>query len=231
MKAMILAAGRGERMRPLTDTCPKPLLKAGGKPLIQWHIEALVQAGIEELVINHAHLGALIESALGDGSQFGANIHYSPETTALETAGGIRRALNRFGDTPFLVINGDVATDWSMSRALQVSQQWNSGSLAHLVLVPNPEHNPTGDFCLNDGFVNDGAKHPPAYTFSGIGIYSPVLFEGVESGSVAKLAPLLRQAMSQGKVTGELHTGFWMDIGTPARLAELDAHLKQRRTT
>ena len=230
MKAMILAAGRGERMRPLTDTCPKPLLKAGGKPLIQWHIEALVQAGVTELVINHAHLGAQIENTLGDGSQLGTKIHYSPETTALETAGGIRLALSWLGADPFLVVNGDVATDWPMSRALQVSKQWHAGQLAHLVLVPNPEHNLTGDFCLNDGLVGDGDTHPPAYTFSGIGVYHPALFEGIEPGSVAKLAPLLRQAMSQGKVTGELHSGFWMDIGTPARLAELDAHLKHRRT-
>ncbi len=216
-------------MRPLTDTCPKPLLKAGAKPLIQWHIEALVHAGVDELIINHAHLGAQIEHTLGDGSQFGARIHYSPESTALETAGGIRLALDRLGAAPFLVINGDVATDWSVSRALEVSRQWGSEQLAHLVLVPNPEHNPKGDFCLHGAWVSDGDKHPPAYTFSGIGVYHPSLFEGISKGSVAKLAPLLRQAMSQGKVTGELHSGFWMDIGTPARLAELDAHLKHRR--
>lgn len=218
-------------MRPLTDTCPKPLLMAGGKPLIQWHIEALVKAGVHELIINHAHLGAQIERTLGDGSPFGASISYSPEHTALETAGGIRLALDRLGASPFLVINGDVATDWPMSRALEVGQRWPSGQLAHLVLVPNPEHNPMGDFCLNDRLVSDRDQHSPAYTFSGIGLYHPSLFEVIAPGSVAKLAPLLRQAMSQGKVTGEIHPGFWMDIGTPARLAELDAHLKHRRTT
>lgn len=217
-------------MRPLTDTCPKPLLIAGGKPLIQWHIEALVQAGIGELVINHAHLGGQIEHTLGDGSQFGATIRYSPESIALETAGGICLALDQLGPVPFLVVNGDIATDWPMSRAVSLAKQWQPGRLAHLVLVPNPEHNPLGDFRLNNNeLLSDGNANQPAFTFSGIGVYHPALFKDISPGSVAKLAPLLRQAMSQGKVTGELHSGFWMDIGTPARLAELDAHLKHRK--
>jgi MurNAc alpha-1-phosphate uridylyltransferase len=218
---MILAAGRGERMRPLTDETPKPLLCAGGKPLIVWHIEALVRAGIRDIVINHAHLGHLLEAALGDGARFGARIAWSPEGEALETAGGIANALPLLGDEPFAVINGDIASDFDCARLPRAARVLREqGALAHLVLVPNPPHHLRGDFALRDGRVAERGE--PMYTFSGIGLYAPALFAGIERGAKAKLAPLLRSAMGRDKVSGELHAGRWMDIGTPERLAELD---------
>lgn len=221
VKAMILAAGRGERMRPLTDAMPKPLLVAGGKPLIVWHIEALVRAGVRDLVINHAHLGRMIEAVLGDGARFGAAIRYSPEGEALETAGGIANALPLLGDAPFVVINGDIASDFDYARLPVLAHTMPDRHLqAHLVLVPNPPHHPQGDFALRDGKVSD--KGEPKLTFSGIGLYDPVLFSGIERGARAKLAPLLRAAMERNAVGGELHAGRWMDVGTPERLAELD---------
>ena len=225
MKAMILAAGRGERMRPLTDTCPKPLLPAGGKPLIVWHIERLAAAGFTELVINHAHLGAQIEAALGDGGQFGVSIRYSAEASALETAGGIATALPLLsdGETPFAVVNGDVYCDFDFAGLFQAAQSLGD-DLARLVLVPNPEHNPKGDFAFADGRI--ASEGEARLTFSGIGLYRPQLFAGVEPGRPAKLAPLLRQAMAEGKVAGECFTGRWIDVGTPQRLAELDAELR-----
>ncbi|TCT22713.1 N-acetylmuramate alpha-1-phosphate uridylyltransferase MurU [Thiobaca trueperi] len=219
MKAMILAAGRGNRMRPLTDHTPKPLLVAGGKPLIVHHIDRLAAAGIRELVINHAHLGAQIETALGDGAAFGVRIRYSAENEALETGGGIFRALPLLGPDPFLVINGDVWADCDV-RGLQLAD----GDLAHLVLVDNPAHHPTGDFALEGGRIH--ADGTPRYTFSGIGIYRPALFDGCTPGAFP-LAPLLRHAMSAGRVSGRLHTGRWFDIGTPERLAELDRLLSR----
>ena len=226
MKAMILAAGRGERMRPLTDTCPKPLLAAGGKPLIAWHIERLRQAGITELVINHAHLGHMIEAALGDGSQFGVHIRYSAEANALETAGGIRQALPLLGEAPFIVINGDVFCDVDLVQLRHTASQLGTqGDLAHLLMVANPEHHPEGDFALIDGRL--GAQGPTRLTFSGIGAYHPQLFAELRAGEPAKLAPLLRSAMHDGRVSGELHSGRWVDVGTPARLAELDAALRE----
>ena len=219
MKAMILAAGRGERMRPLTDHTPKPLLVAGGKPLIQHHIERLAAAGIRELVINHAHLGAQIEAALGNGSGFGVEIRYSPEEQALETGGGIFRALPLLGPEPFLVVNGDVWTDVDLA-GLAIG----AGDLAYLVLVDNPSHNPKGDFVLIDDRVqSEGA---PRLTFSGIGLYRPELFDGQTPGAFP-LAPLLRQAMAAGRVGGQRHDGHWFDIGTPERLAALDAWLNR----
>ena len=227
MKAMILAAGRGERMRPLTDHTPKPLLEAGGKPLIVWHLERLARAGLREIVINHAHLGAQIEAALGDGARWGLAITYSPEPEgALETAGGIANALPLLGDQdPFLVINGDTWCDWDVAQALQLPAP---NHLAHLVLVPNPSHHPHGDFALNGRQVSADltAGGVQAYTFSGIGIYRPQLFDDIERGQPAKLAPLLRAAMASGQVTGELHGGRWVDVGTPQRLAALDAELR-----
>ncbi|HEX4844177.1 MAG TPA: nucleotidyltransferase family protein [Limnobacter sp.] len=230
MHAMILAAGRGERMRPLTDHCPKPLLKAGGKPLLQWHLEALRGAGITQVVINHAHLGHQIESAFGDGHALGLEIHYSAESNALETAGGIAKALPWLGKNPFLVINGDVSCDWPIANALAAAARWQPNQLAHVVLVPNPAHHPQGDFALQGGLVKEQeASSEPCYTFSGIGVYAPALFTSVPSGGVAKLAPLLRGAMAQGKVTGELYSGFWMDVGTPQRLQELDDRLTQQQ--
>ncbi|THF64470.1 N-acetylmuramate alpha-1-phosphate uridylyltransferase MurU [Pseudothauera rhizosphaerae] len=221
---MILAAGRGERMRPLTDTCPKPLLPAGGKPLIVHHIERLRAAGITELIINHAHLGAQLEAALGDGSTWGVHIAWSREGEALETAGGIRLALPLLGEAPFLVINGDVYCDADPAAlAAAAGRLATDGDLAHLLLVPNPAHHPGGDFVLADGRVHDGAGE--RLTFSGLGAYHPALFAELPAGRPAKLAPLLRAAMAAGRVSGSLHEGYWLDVGTPARLAELDAHL------
>jgi MurNAc alpha-1-phosphate uridylyltransferase len=222
MQAMILAAGRGERMRPLTDSCPKPLLPVAGKPLIAWHLERLAAAGFHRVVINHAHLGQQIEDALGDGSAWGLQTAYSPEPPgALETAGGIVKALPLLGAEPFLVVNGDVFCDWDFARAPALLAD---GDLAHLVLVPNPPQHPAGDFALGNGRVAaDGVER---LTFSGLGIYRPALFAGLEPGQPAKLAPLLRQAMAEGRVGGECHGGRWEDVGTPARLQALDEELR-----
>ena len=229
MRAMILAAGRGERMRPLTDHTPKPLLQAGGKPLIVWHIERLVRAGITDLVINHAHLGKLIEEYLGDGSRYGARIHYSGEGTALETAGGIAFALHLLGDEPFAVVNGDIYCDYDFSRlARRATALAASADMAHLVLVDNPEHNFKGDFLLHDGRLTDlalGTQHP-ALTFSGIGLYRPSLFAHMVRGVKAPLAPLLREQIALDRVSGEHHRGIWVDVGTPQRLDELDKQLR-----
>jgi len=214
---MILAAGRGERMRPLTDHTPKPLLPAGGKALIEYHIESLAQAGIGRLAINHAHLGAQIEARLGDGARWGVNIRYSPEGAALETGGGIYKALPLLDD-PFVVVNGDVWCDIDYTT-LSIA----AGDLADLVLVDNPAHHPEGDFALCDGRVR--TEGGPRLTFSGIGLYRKALFDGCEPGRFA-LAPLLRQAMAGGRVSGRRHAGRWMDIGTPERLRALDAQLR-----
>lgn len=224
MRAMILAAGRGERMRPLTDHIPKPLLQAGGKPLIVWHIERLVRAGITDLVINHAHLGSQIEQALGDGSQYGATIRYSDEGTALETAGGIAFALHLLGEQPFAVVNGDVYCDYDFAHlpALAAKMQQSQNS-AHLVMVDNPVHHPKGDFGLHATQVTDTA---PKLTFSGIGLYQPSLFSHIPRGTKAPLAPLLREQIALGKVSGEHHRGVWIDVGTPQRLEELDRQLR-----
>ncbi|UHD18119.1 N-acetylmuramate alpha-1-phosphate uridylyltransferase MurU [Thiocapsa bogorovii] len=229
MKAMILAAGRGNRMRPLTDQVPKPLLEAGGRPLIQYHLERLAAAGIREIVINHAHLGEQIEAALGDGSRFGVHIRYSPEQTALETGGGIFKALPLLGSDPFLVINGDIWSDIDFT-GLNIA----GTDLAHLVLVDNPPHHPGGDFILrNDRVRAEGDQAEGGriegdrrLTFSGVGVYSPGLFAGCRPGAFA-LAPLLRDAMEQDRVGGEHHRGYWLDIGTPERLAELDRLLRE----
>ena len=223
MKGMILAAGRGERMRPLTDHTPKPLLEVGGKPLIVWHIERLADAGIMELVINHAHLGKNIEDALGDGSQWGVNIQYSPEQTALETAGGIVNALPLLGEHPFIVVNGDVFTDIDYAGLNLAGEK-----LAHLVMVDNPPQHPNGDFCLRDGLVHEATGNK--LTFSGIGIYHPDLFQDIRRGEAAKLAPLLRTAMQQQRVSGQHHTGMWHDIGTPERLNQLDQWLRSKQS-
>jgi MurNAc alpha-1-phosphate uridylyltransferase len=220
MKAMILAAGRGERMRPLTDHTPKPLLPVGGKPLIVWHIERLARAGFRELVINHAHLGRQIESALGDGSRFGVSITYSDEGEALETAGGIAKALPVLGEEPFLVVNGDVYTDYDFGR---LAAQPMGGVVAHLVLVDNPPQHAQGDFHLEDGrLVERGVSR---LTFSGIGVYRPELFASVIPGSKAKLAPLLHAAIAQQRATAEHYRGDWVDVGTPERLHALDCKL------
>jgi MurNAc alpha-1-phosphate uridylyltransferase len=217
-RAMILAAGRGERMRPLTDAVPKSMLEVGGKPLIQYHVEALARAGFKEVVINLAYLGEQITAHLGNGGRFGVNIFYSPETEqALETGGGIFKALHFLGDDPFLVVNADVWTDFEFSE-IKIEQD----KLAHLILVPNPPQHPKGDFGLHDGLVTDGDSE--RFTFSGIGIYQPQLFADCEPGSF-RLAPLLYKHAETGHVSGQLFDGRWVDVGTPQRLKALDAAL------
>lgn len=223
---MILAAGRGERMRPLTDRCPKPLLPVAGKPLILWHLERLARAGWHEIVINHAHLGDQIEALLGDGSAWGLAIQYSAEPAgALETAGGIANALPLLDpgndNAPFLVINGDIFCDWDVDRAAAALAP---DHLAHLVLVDNPPQHPDGDFALINGKV--ALNSTTKLTFSGIGIYRPALFAGIVRGQPAKLAPLLHETIAAGQIGGEHHDGRWVDVGTPARLAALDAELQ-----
>jgi N-acetyl-alpha-D-muramate 1-phosphate uridylyltransferase len=225
MKAMILAAGRGERMRPLTDHTPKPLLLAGGKPLIVWHLERLAAAGFREIVINHAHLGSLIEKTLGDGSRWGQHIQYSPEPPgALETAGGIATALPLLGAPPFLVVNGDIYCDCDFGRFSR-STVTGSQPIAHLVMVANPAHHAGGDFSL-DGERVIYASGEQTLTYAGIGVFSPAFFTNVKPGSVMKLRPLLDAAIAAGTLTGERFAGRWVDVGTPQRLAELDKELR-----
>jgi MurNAc alpha-1-phosphate uridylyltransferase len=220
MKAMILAAGRGERLRPLTDHTPKPLLMAGGKPLIGHLLQALAAAGFSEAVVNLAHLGERLREALGEGAAYGIKLHYSEEPEgALETAGGIRQALPLLGEEPFLVVNGDIATDFPFAGL-----RGQPAGLAHLVLVPNPPHKAQGDFRLAQGMLSaDGADG--GHTFAGIGVYRPELFAGLAPGR-APLAPLLRAAMAAGQISGELYPGFWLDVGTPERLAQADRYYK-----
>ena len=211
---MILAAGHGERMRPLTDSIPKPLLEVNGKPLIQYHVENLVHSGMTSIIINHAHLGAQIEYYLGDGGRFGADITYSPEgDMPLETGGGIFNALSLLGTDSFVVVNADIWTDFPF-HTLPHQPKF----LAHLVLVPNPPHNPGGDFSLTG--AQAGVTSAPFYTFSGIAVYRPELFASCKKGAFS-LAPLLRSATARQQVTGELYSGDWMDVGTPERLEEL----------
>jgi len=217
---MILAAGRGQRMRPLSDRIPKPLLPVAGKALIVHLIERLVQAGLRDLVVNYAHLGGQIAAHLGDGSRFGARIVYSPEPEGgLETGGGIYRALALLDSDPFLVVNGDIWTDYPFVRL-----PWTLDGLAHVVLVDNPRHHAQGDFSLKDGRVrSEGEKR---LTFSGIGMYRRELFRSCTPGRFP-LAPLLRVAMEQDQVSGEYYGGRWRDVGTPERLAELERELRQ----
>jgi N-acetyl-alpha-D-muramate 1-phosphate uridylyltransferase len=217
MKAMVLAAGRGERMRPLSDAIPKCLLEVRGKPLIEWVIEALARSGVGDIVINHAHLGNMIESALGDGRRLGVAIRYSREGEALETAGGIAKALPLLGNSPFLAVNSDIFCDFDFSALVR---RQLGRHLAHLVLVANPPHHPEGDFVLDGAKVSETGSS--RLTFSGIGLYRPELFASVKPGSKGQIAPLLRAAMAQGLVSGELHRGMWHDVGTPRRLAELN---------
>lgn len=221
MKAMILAAGKGERLRPLTLHTPKPLVPVGGVPLIEYHIRALAAAGFRELVINHAWLGAQIEAYLGDGARFGVSIAYSAEGEPLETGGGIHRALPLLGDAPFLLVNGDIWTDYDFAGLRRVSQ-----GLAHLVLVDNPAHHPEGDFRLQDGRAAPrGAQD--GLTYSGIAVLDPGLFAGCRPGAF-KLAPLLLEAMGRGQVSGEHFRGRWVDVGTHERLAEVERLLAER---
>jgi MurNAc alpha-1-phosphate uridylyltransferase len=215
MKAMILAAGRGERMRPLTDHTPKPLLEVRGKPLIHWHLERLAAAGVNEVVINLSWLGERIKQALGDGSRWGMRIHYSEEgPVPLETGGGIFRALPLLGDAPFLLVNGDAYTDLDCTR-----MSLPLGRDAHLVLVANPPQHPRGDFALSDGLIREAGE--PRWTYSGIGVYSAALFVGCSDGRFP-LLPLLKRAIAQQRLSGELHRGIWHDVGTAERLAELN---------
>ncbi|MFF7105854.1 N-acetylmuramate alpha-1-phosphate uridylyltransferase MurU [Pseudomonas sichuanensis] len=222
MKAMILAAGKGERMRPLTLHTPKPLVPAAGKPLIEYHLEALARAGFTEVVINHAWLGQQIEDHLGDGSRFGLRLRYSPEGEPLETGGGIFKALPLLGDAPFVLVNGDIWTDYDFS-ALQAPLQ----GLAHLVLVDNPGHHGRGDFRLRGEQVADGDDAPGTLTFSGISVLAPALFDACQPGAF-KLAPLLRKAMAAGQVSGEHYQGHWVDVGTLERLADVERLIGER---
>lgn len=217
---MILAAGRGDRMRPLTDNTPKPLLQINGKPLIQYQIEKLVSAGIKDIVINHAIMGDQIEAWFGNGRQLGANITYSAEgSMPLETGGGIFRALPYLGSDPFIAVNADIWTDYPY----QDLPKTLTGQ-AHLILVNNPRHNPNGDFAMHDGYIcNQGTVR---YTFSGIGVYSHELFRHSSNG-VFPLAPLIRKAAEGRQVTAELYQGIWIDIGTPERLQELSELIKK----
>ena len=217
MKAMILAAERGERMRPHTDTVPKPLLEVRGKPLIVRLIESLAAAGIRDMVINHAHLGARIEASLGDGLRFGVRIGYAREAEALETAGGIAKALPLLGDEPFIVVNGDIYCDFDFSS---LARRQLEEDIAHLVLVANPPHHAEGDFTFSDGRV--GEAPAPRLTFSGIGLYRRDLFAEIRPGAKGQLAPLLRAAMAHKRVSGEIHRGVWHDVGTPERFAALN---------
>lgn len=221
---MILAAGRGERMRPLTDTLPKPLLAVGGKPLIVWTIERLAGAGFRDIVVNHAHLGAVLEAALGDGARHGVRIAYSREGEALETAGGIAKALPLLGDAPFVVVNGDIYCELDPAPLAGVL---GNDADAHLVMVENPPQHPRGDFALSGGRIaNTGAE---LLTFAGIGVYRPALFRHIVPGARAPLAPILRAAADAGRASGERFAGRWVDVGTPERLAALDAALAGAR--
>jgi len=231
MKALVFSAGLGERMRPLTDHTPKPLLEAGGKPLIAWHLEKLAATGVSEVVVNTSWLAPRFPERLGDGSRWGLRLHYSYEgPTPLETGGGMLHALALLGDVPFIAVNGDIWTDFDFSRLPREPR-----GDAHLVLVDNPEHHPQGDFALHaDGTV--AAEGPARLTFSGIGVYRPAVLEGWRDTVTGdpgtpprfKLAPLLRAAMARTAATGERHAGQWTDVGTPGRLAALDRQLRGR---
>ncbi len=218
MKAMILAAGRGERLRPLTDEIPKPLIKVAGKSLIEYHLHNLSNAGFKEIIINTAWLAKKIHQQLGDGSNYGVSIQYSDEGNALETAGGIINALPLLGDSPFLVVNGDIWCDFDFTTLPEL----NDSTQAHLVLVNNPAHNQDGDFALQDDLIKNTGES--MHTYSGIGIYSPDFFLNQSSGSVP-LAPIIRNKCNDGLVSGQFYDGSWTDVGTLERLQELESQL------
>ena len=236
MKAMIFAAGRGERMRPLTDTCPKPLLKVRGRPLITWHILNLVRAGITDIVINHSHLGHMIEEELGDGSRYGARIVYSHEPTPLETAGGIANALHLLGDEPFLAVSGDIyAPYFDFSQALDALPDTDmvgqpippeKRDIAWLYLTPNPWHNLEGDFGLDMYTLSN--EGDPKWNFAGIGVYRPEMFDGIQAGEFLKFGPLMRKFIDLKRVGGEIYNGPWVNVGTVRQLEELNAPLAKR---
>jgi N-acetyl-alpha-D-muramate 1-phosphate uridylyltransferase len=223
MRAMILAAGRGERMRPLTDQMPKPLLAVGGKPLLQYHIDTLVACGIRDIVINLAWKGAMIRDALGDGAALGARLSYSDEgDSALETGGGVFKALPLLGDEPFIVVSGDVWTDFPLARLMNVLRPED---VAHFVVVPNPDFHTRGDFALSNGrFVSEG----PRYTYANIGVFRPEFFAGCRPGKFA-LAPLMFEWIARDRVSGELYEGRWRNVGTPEQLEQLDQELRVAR--
>jgi N-acetyl-alpha-D-muramate 1-phosphate uridylyltransferase len=223
MRVMILAAGRGERLRPLTDTVPKAMVSAGGKPLIAWHLERLARAGYREAVINVSHLAEQIVEGLGGGERYGLRITYSREREPLETAGGIAHARALLGEAPFLLVNADIYCEFDFAALRRVSL---AARLAHLVLVPNPRHRSRGDFTLEDGVIGDGAG--ARYTYAGIAVMSPALVAGVGPEQKAPLAPLLYAAAERRLLSGELYGGVWQDVGTRERLAELEAHLASR---
>ena len=238
MKAMIFAAGRGERMRPLTDACPKPLLKVRGRPMITYHVLNLVRAGITDIVINHSHLGHMIEEELGDGSKYGARIQYSHEPTPLETAGGIANALHLLGDEPFLAVSGDIyAPYFDFSQVVDVLKDKDmlgipyppdKRDIAWLWLTPNPWHNLEGDFALDMYTLrNEGEVK---WNFAGIGVYRPEMFEGIQAGDFVKFGPLMRKFIEQGRVGGELYDGLWVNVGTARQLEELNAPLGAAKT-
>ena len=230
MKAMIFAAGRGERMRPLTDSCPKPLLKVRGRPLIVWHILHLVRAGITEIVINHAHLGQMIEDTLGDGSRFGARIAYSAEGTALETAGGIAKARHLLGEQPFVAVSGDIYCphfDFEQVKdVLEDNDVWGNPiphdqrDVAWLYMIKNPAHHPHGDFALELFSLKNQGE--PRFTFSGIGVFRPEMFDSIKAGEAAKLVTLLRHYADRGQLGGEVMRADWTDVGTIERLEQLN---------
>ncbi|MGH8723565.1 MAG: N-acetylmuramate alpha-1-phosphate uridylyltransferase MurU [Burkholderiales bacterium] len=222
MKAMLLAAGRGERLRPLSDEIPKALVEAGGKPLLVWHLERLARAGFRDAVINVSHLGERIVERVGDGGSYGLRLRYSRERERLETAGGIANAAPLLGREPFLLVNADIYCECDFARLRGVAL---GGRLAHLVLVPNPPHRPKGDFSLRAGIVGDDAA--PRYTYAGVAVMKPLLVDPVKPGDKAPLAPLLYQAAARGMLGGELYEGLWQDVGTVERLAELQARLKR----
>lgn len=222
MKAMILAAGKGERMRPLTDEIPKPLLEVGGRPLIAWHLEKLAKAKFDEVVINHAYLGEMVEAYVGDGSRWNLKITYSRESSPLETAGGIKKALPLIGDQPFLVINADIYTDFDYAT---VKNRNLNDCKGHLVMVENPKQHPNGDFVLKNNQIELEGKEK--LTFSGIAIYQPEIFEEINVESVVKLAPILKKLIEARCISGEVFQGLWFDIGTPERLKEINSFLKE----
>lgn len=223
--ALILAAGRGERLRPLTDTKPKPLLEAGGRTLIEWQVERLVKGGFADLVVNHAYLGGMIERKLGDGRQFGARIRYSPESPALETAGGIVKALPMLAHEPFLVVSSDIHTDFDYTtlhpRIARIAAE-PAAATAHLVLVDNPPWHSAGDMGLAGGVVT---REGPRLTYGNIGVFHPRMFDGIEPGTWLRLFPWAYRFVDEGRVTGERYAGDWDNVGTVEQLAALDRRL------
>ena len=225
LRALILAAGRGERLRPLTDSLPKPLLRAGGRALIEWQVERIARAGFTELVVNHAHLGGLIEDCLGDGRRLGARIRYSPESPALETAGGIAKALALLGDDPFIVVSSDIYTEFdyaSLARRVETIAREPARSIAHFVLVDNPPWHAQGDMGLAQGRVT---REGPRLTYGNIAVFHPAIFRELAPGTSLRLFPWAYRYVDEGRVTGELYRGEWDNVGTPEQLAALDRRL------